>query len=31
VKIDTDALGIDVLLAGVQKAWAMPPGFGVRR
>jgi len=29
VKIDTDALGIDVLLAGVQKAWAMPPGLAV--
>lgn len=29
VKIDTDALGVDVLLAGVQKAWAMPPGFAV--
>ena len=27
VKIDTDALGIDVLLAGVQKAWALPPGL----
>ena len=29
LKIDTDALGIDVLLAGVQKAWAMPPGLAV--
>lgn len=29
VKIDADALGIDVLLAGVQKAWAMPPGLAV--
>src|SRR5260221_6640830 len=29
VKIETDALGIDVLLAGTQKAWAMPPGFDV--
>src|SRR3989442_1263720 len=29
VRIDTDALGIDVLLAGVQKAWAMPPGLAV--
>jgi len=29
VKIDTDALGIDVLLAGTQKAWAMPPGLSV--
>ena len=24
-----DELGIDVLLAGTQKAWAMPPGFAV--
>ena len=29
VKIDTDALGIDVLLAGTQKAWALPPGLAV--
>jgi aspartate aminotransferase-like enzyme len=29
VKIETDALGIDVLLAGTQKAWAMPPGLAV--
>jgi aspartate aminotransferase-like enzyme len=29
VKIDTDAFGIDVLLAGVQKAWALPPGLAV--
>ncbi len=29
VKIETDALGIDVLLAGTQKAWALPPGFAV--
>ena len=29
IKIDTDALGIDVLLAGTQKAWAMPPGLAV--
>ncbi len=29
VKIDTDVLGIDVLLAGTQKAWAMPPGLSV--
>ncbi len=29
VKIETDALGIDVLLAGVQKAWALPPGLAV--
>src|SRR4030095_257682 len=24
-----DELGVDVLLAGTQKAWAMPPGFAV--
>jgi len=29
VKIDTDALGLDVVLAGVQKAWALPPGLAV--
>ncbi len=29
VKIETDKLGIDVLLAGVQKAWALPPGLTV--
>ena len=29
VKIDTDKLGIDVLLAGTQKAWALPPGLAV--
>jgi aspartate aminotransferase-like enzyme len=29
VKIEADALGIDVLLAGTQKAWAMPPGLAV--
>jgi len=29
VKIETDALGIDVILAGTQKAWAMPPGLAV--
>ncbi|NQU09530.1 alanine--glyoxylate aminotransferase family protein [bacterium] len=29
VKIETDALGIDVLLAGSQKAWALPPGLSV--
>lgn len=29
VKIECDALGIDVLLAGVQKAWALPPGLAV--
>jgi aspartate aminotransferase-like enzyme len=29
VKIETDTLGIDVLLAGTQKAWAMPPGLSV--
>ncbi len=29
VKIEMDALGIDVLLAGTQKAWALPPGLSV--
>src|SRR6476469_5169510 len=29
VKIDFDALGIDVLLAGTQKAFAMRPGLAV--
>ena len=29
VKIDFDALGLDVLLAGTQKAFAMPPGLTV--
>ncbi len=29
VPIDFDALGIDVLLAGTQKAFAMPPGLAV--
>jgi aspartate aminotransferase-like enzyme len=29
VKIEMDALGIDVLLAGLQKAWALPPGGAV--
>jgi aspartate aminotransferase-like enzyme len=29
VKLDFDALGIDVLLAGTQKAFAMPPGLAV--
>ena len=29
VKIDADALGIDVCLAGVQKALALPPGLAV--
>jgi aspartate aminotransferase-like enzyme len=29
IKIEMDALGIDVLLAGTQKAWAMPPGLAV--
>src|SRR5262249_7634635 len=28
-KIDFEALGIDVLLAGTQKAFAMPPGLAV--
>jgi aspartate aminotransferase-like enzyme len=29
VKIEFDALGIDVLLAGTQKAFALPPGMTV--
>lgn len=29
VKIETDKLGIDCMLAGTQKAWAMPPGLTV--
>jgi len=29
VKLEFDALGIDVLLAGTQKAFAMPPGMAV--
>ncbi len=29
VKIETDALGIDVLLAGTQKCFALPPGLVV--
>lgn len=29
VKIEMDALGIDVLLAGTQKCFAMPPGLTV--
>lgn len=29
VPIKFDELGIDLLLAGTQKAWAMPPGFAV--
>jgi len=29
IKLDFDALGIDVLLAGTQKAFAMPPGLAV--
>lgn len=29
VKIEVDALGIDVALASVQKGWALPPGFSV--
>ena len=27
--LNFDALGIDVLLAGTQKAWALPPGLSV--
>jgi aspartate aminotransferase-like enzyme len=29
VRLDFDALGVDVLLAGTQKAFAMPPGLAV--
>ncbi len=29
LRIDFDALGIDVLLAGTQKAFALPPGLAV--
>src|SRR2546426_8924149 len=29
VPLKFDELGIDVLLAGTQKAWAMPPGLAV--
>src|SRR5207244_13508208 len=29
LKIDMDALGIDVLLTGAQKALALPPGFSL--
>src|SRR5450755_3160600 len=29
MRIDFDALGVDVLLAGTQKAFAMPPGLAV--
>ncbi|MBI4023496.1 MAG: alanine--glyoxylate aminotransferase family protein [Verrucomicrobia bacterium] len=29
VKIEADALGLDVLLAGTQKAFALPPGLTV--
>jgi len=29
VKIETDKLGIDVLLASVQKAFALPPGLAI--
>ncbi len=29
VKIEMDALGLDVLLAGTQKAFAMPPGLAI--
>jgi aspartate aminotransferase-like enzyme len=29
VKIEVDKLGIDCMLAGTQKAWAMPPGLTV--
>jgi aspartate aminotransferase-like enzyme len=29
VKIDMDALGVDVMLTGAQKALALPPGFSL--
>lgn len=29
VKIEVDALGIDVIVASVQKAWALPPGLAL--
>jgi aspartate aminotransferase-like enzyme len=29
LKLEFDALGLDVLLVGTQKAFAMPPGFAV--
>src|SRR5207237_5291799 len=29
LKIDMDALGIDVMLTGAQKALALPPGFSL--
>src|SRR5207248_11161097 len=29
VRIDMDALGIDVMLTGAQKALALPPGFSL--
>jgi aspartate aminotransferase-like enzyme len=29
VKVDMDALGIDVMLTGAQKALALPPGFSL--
>src|SRR5437764_12660412 len=29
MKIDIDALGIDVMLTGAQKALALPPGFSL--
>ena len=29
MKIDMDALGIDVMLTGAQKALALPPGFSI--
>ncbi len=28
-KIEVDKLGVDLILAGVQKAWALPPGLAV--
>jgi aspartate aminotransferase-like enzyme len=29
IKLEFDALGVDVLLAGTQKAFAMPPGLAI--
>jgi aspartate aminotransferase-like enzyme len=29
IKIEMDTLGLDVMLASVQKAWALPPGFAI--
>jgi len=29
VKLEFDALGIDVMIAGTQKAFALPPGTAI--